>query len=93
LAIRYDDGFVAYLNGNEVARSSSMGPAGATTGFRKEALFSHDEEEPEEIFDIEIKPGLLLAGTNVLAIELHNNNIKSTDACVVPRLTAKIICD
>jgi len=93
LAIRYDDGFVAYLNGREIARSPSMGPAGAPTNFKKDSLFKHDEEEPEEIFNVEMKRGLLSAGTNVLAIEFHNDTRKSTDACAVPRLTVKKICD
>lgn len=93
LGMQYDDGFIAYLNGREIARSPSMGPAGAPTNFKKEALFPHDEEESEEIFSIEVKKGLLSENNNVLAIEFHNEYIKSSDACAVPRLIAKEICD
>jgi parallel beta-helix repeat protein len=93
LVMQYDDGFIAYLNGREIARSPSMGPAGTPAGFRKDALFPHDEEEPEEIFYIEVRKGLLSENNNVLAIEFHNEYIKSSDSCAVPRLTAKEICN
>ena len=93
LGMRYDDGFVAYLNGREIARSPSMGHAGAPTGFNKGPIFKHDEEDPEEFYYIEVKPGWLSTDKNVLAVEFHNEYIKSSDACAVPRLTAKMVSD
>ncbi len=93
LGIRYDDGFIAYLNGREIARSPSMGPAGAPANFKKVSLFKHDEEKPEEIFHVDVKKGLLSENNNVLAIEFHNDYIGSSDACAVPWLTAKEVCD
>lgn len=91
LGIQYDDGFIAYLNGHEVARSASMGPAGAATVYGKAPLSKHDEEAPEEIYDIEVKPGWLFSGENVLAVELYNYNARSSDACAVPRLVGSVI--
>jgi len=89
LKIRYDDGFVAYLNGREAARSPSMGPAGTATSFDQGTLSLHDElEDPEEVYSIDVKPGWLSEDENVLAIEFHNMNFESTDACAVPRLMA-----
>jgi len=82
LGVVYDDGFVAYINGVEVARSASMGPAGSPVAYDDPAQFPHDEIEPT--------PGLLQAGPNVLAIELHNVYISSSDAGLVPRLVALI---
>ena len=86
LGIRYDDGFVAYLNGAEVARSPSMGAVGAPTSYTQEAGADHDEEAPEETYSIPLAPGQLLAGDNVLAIEVHNVWNQSSDAGMIPRL-------
>ncbi|MGB2822352.1 MAG: cadherin-like domain-containing protein, partial [Phycisphaerae bacterium] len=91
LGMTYDDGFVAYINGTEVARSASMGGTpGAPVAYDSLSESSHDEEEPEEIFDINLSPGLLQSGENVLAIEVHNVSPTSSDACAIPRLEATI---
>ncbi|MGB2819661.1 MAG: PKD domain-containing protein [Phycisphaerae bacterium] len=90
LGISYDDGFVAYINGKEVARSRSMGTSQTAVRHDKDALSKHDEEEPEELFDIEPVRRLLTTGDNVLAIQFHNEWIKGTDACAVPRLEAVV---
>ena len=87
LTLAYDDGFVAYINGVEVARSASMGGiAGSPVYYNTLANASHDEQDPEETFDISLTPGLLQAGNNVLAIETHNVGLTSSDAGVVPQL-------
>jgi hypothetical protein len=62
----YDDGFVAYLNGQEVARR----------GLTNDPVQFDDYAEPHrgeaaEEFDITAAAGLLTAGTNLLAIEIH----------------------
>ena len=86
LGIRYDDAFIAYLNGVEVARSASMGSG--TVSHDTPAISSHDEELPEEIYPIELTPGLLRAGDNVFCIEVHNNTLIGSDAGLAPRLIA-----
>jgi len=86
LGIQYDDGFVAYLNGVEIARSASMGSAGSPTTYDQEASSSHDEEAPEEIYSVTLNPGQLMSAGNVLAIEVHNIWIRSSDAGMIPRL-------
>jgi len=86
LGIQYDDGFVAYLNGIEVARSPSMGTAGSATAHDQEAASNHNEEAPEETYPIPLSPGQLLSEGNILAIEVHNIWINSSDAGMIPRL-------
>jgi hypothetical protein len=87
LTLAYDDSFVAYINGVEVARSASMGGiAGSPVYYNTLADASHDEEDPAETFDISLTPGLLQAGNNVLAVEAHNVGLTSSDACAVPQL-------
>jgi hypothetical protein len=87
LGMRYDDGFVAYLNGREVARSPSLGPPGFPTRFTMEPWITHHDAGPEEVHTVAMKPGLLVAGPNVLALEFHNMAARSSAACAVPRLT------
>ncbi|MDD5110367.1 MAG: LamG domain-containing protein [Patescibacteria group bacterium] len=83
LTVDYDDGFVAYLNGTEVARRK-MGTAG--TAVNKDTLAeSHDAGAPETIV---LPTGALIAGRNVLAVEVHNTAITSSDLSFIPSLKA-----
>ncbi|MCL5280074.1 MAG: lamin tail domain-containing protein, partial [Planctomycetes bacterium] len=76
LKVRYDDGFVAYLNGTEVQRALFTGtPAwNSTASTRSDA----DAVVPEP-FDISSRLGLLHAGTNLLAIHAMNDETTSSD--------------
>jgi len=85
LSIDYDDGFVAYLNGSEVARSENMGAPGSPVGRNTRPDSSHEAGEPE-IFTL--PPALLRPGGNTLAIEVHNNGVGSGDLSMIPRLEA-----
>jgi uncharacterized protein (DUF1800 family) len=84
LRVDYDDGFVAYLNGTEVARKNLTGSPPAYTAFAA----SHDAGTPEEV-DITSRKNLLVAGTNVLAIQVHNTSIGSTDLTINPELLSR----
>ena len=85
LGIDYDDGFVAYLNGVEVARSENMGAPGSPVTRTTRPDSGHEAGE-EELFSID--PGALRVGENVLAIEIHNSSIGSEDLSMAPRLAA-----
>lgn len=74
LRIRYDDGFVAYLNGTEIARRN----APETLAWNSAATASHPSDEanfPFEIIPITAAIDHLQAGDNLLAI--HGLNIGS----------------
>lgn len=79
LDIDYDDAFVAYLNGTEIARSFNItAPAPAfnsalTTD--REALM-YQGGDPERFF---VDTALLVQGENLLAIQVLNNGIASSD--------------
>jgi len=75
LGAAFDDGFVAYLNGTEIARGNM--PAGALTNTTL-ASTSH-EQAGFEPFDVTAARGALVAGQNVLAIEAHNFTLGSPD--------------
>lgn len=84
LTADYDDGFVAYVNGIEVARRSVPGTAGQPVAFDAEA---NDHEStngsaPPELISIDLSkfPNLLKSGSNnVLAIQGINTGIDSSD--------------
>lgn len=85
LTIDYDDGFIAYLNGREVARRGM--PTGTAT-HQTLASLSHEAGTPETI-DLGMAGDLLRVGKNVLAIEGHNNSLTSSDLSLVPSLRTK----
>jgi len=74
LSANYDDGFVAYINGLEVVRKSM--PAGDIA--YSTAAYSHEGGTYEQI-DISDYAGLLVNGTNHLAVEVHQVNPTSSD--------------
>ncbi|MGQ9588966.1 MAG: DUF1800 family protein [Planctomycetota bacterium] len=86
LEARYDDGFVAYLNGVEVARSRSMENTGTPPAHDALARDSHEVTEGAEISNLNSFRALLAPGANVLAIEVHNAAIDSSDLSMLPRL-------
>ena len=83
LEIDYDDGFVAYLNGTEVARRQ-MGDAGDPIYY--DSLADSHEAGTAESIDLSSYLGLLQAGTNVLAIQGHNVAPGSSDSSLIPAL-------
>jgi PKD repeat protein len=81
LNVSYDDGFVAFLNGVEVARANV--PSGQTS-----ATFASGGHEVDgfEAFDLGAFLGALVSGSNVLAIEGHNSGLDSADFSLHPEL-------
>ncbi len=91
LHMDYDDGFVAYINGTEVARSSNLGTEGisptfdeATTTDHEASIYLNSVPEP---FIINDPQNVLNEGENTLAIEVHNFNISSSDFTAIPILS------
>ncbi len=85
LRMRYDDGFVAWLNGTRVA--SNLEPA--TLAWNSLATSDHGADlSGWEDFDITQHLGLLHDGENTLAIQGLNSGINSSDLLVVPTLLA-----
>ena len=82
LMIDYDDGFVAYINGQEVARAHM--PDGIPDYDTKAG--SH-EAGAMEIFDSSSYTNYLVSGTNVLTVEIHNSNIMNSDLSMIPELS------
>jgi hypothetical protein len=81
LETTFDDGFVAYLNGTEIARSHV--PSGSLQA-TDAASSGHETTDGTESFVVD--PGLLVDGDNVLAVEVHNASLSSSDLSFIPRL-------
>lgn len=78
LTVRYlrDDGCVIYLNGVEVVRSNM--PTG-TVSYTTRATTAISGTAESAWQEAPIDPALLVAGTNVIAVELHQQSPTSTD--------------
>jgi hypothetical protein len=88
LKLRYDDGFVAYVNGVEVARSN----APAALAYNLGATASHDDTAAAIYQDFDISAAalpVLRAGANVLAIHGLNYLTTSSDYLIQFELVAR----
>lgn len=73
LTYTVDDGCIIYINGTEVHRNFM--PEGNVTY----SQFSTNSEGQQVTGTTTIDPTLLHKGSNVIAVEVHNNNASSTD--------------
>lgn len=89
LDVDFDDGFVAYLNGIEIARAGLVGfpPAWDETASDHEALIYQGGNPGRFPIDYNTLKNALKNGANVLAIEVHNTNQTSSDLSLIPFLT------
>jgi len=86
LRLRYDDGFVAWLNGVEVARAN----APASVSWNSTATGRHSDGLAVQLedFDLTASVGALTVGANVLAIQGLNIHATNTDFLVQAQLEA-----
>lgn len=82
LDIDYDDAFIAYLNGNEIARANIEGekpPYSAFASSFSEAQMYAGGVAPRFILDENTMQSYLTNGDNILAIQVHNYSANSSD--------------
>jgi len=89
LSVRYDDGFVAYLNGTEVARAN----VSATPQWDTNAEGNHeaDGQNFDVVIDISDYAFVLVEGMNVLAIQGLNVSATSSDFIISAVLEAATV--
>jgi hypothetical protein len=85
LAVDYDDGFCAWVNGVEVARSNCGSP-GQELAFNAVATGSR-EAGTDEFFVI--PRARLVAGENVVAVVGHNFTLNSSDFSIHPHIVLR----
>lgn len=94
LNMDYDDAFVAYVNGIEVARygiTSSGQPNYNQLGeISHEAKLYQNQYPDQFLFDILDFPATLLQGINVLCVEVHNQTATSSDLTCRPFLSVGV---
>ncbi len=83
LRMKYDDGFVAYLNGTEVARGNFTGTPAYDSEARTRVTSAALQYED---FVLDDYRGLLQPGQNVLAIHSLNSSSTSSDQMIFPVL-------
>jgi hypothetical protein len=82
LQMKYDDGFVAYVNGVEVARRL----APATLAWNSAATGGRPDDQALAYESISIPATALRTGSNVLAIQALNQAAGSSDLLIYPEL-------
>ena len=84
LRMKFEDGFIAYLNGQEIARSN----APAVAAFNSAALGPRTDTAATNFLDFDVSEfrSFLVAGTNVLAFHALNNPTNSPDLLLLPQL-------
>lgn len=82
LAIAFDDGFICYLNGKEVARANvEKGSLQFAKGVKLQQA-----EGKLHWFPLSDAASLLKPGRNMIAIEIHNDKLNSSDLTLDPLL-------
>jgi len=86
LRMKYDDGFVAYINGTEVASRNAPTPL----AYDSAATAAHPDPQAVLFEDIDISDhlGAIDDGVNVLAVHALNVSAADGDLLVLPELTA-----
>ncbi len=77
--LRWDDGVIAYLNGQEIIREN-IAPGASGAGVK--TVDGVTKAEKAQFFSFALFRNKLVAGKNVLAIEAHNGSVGSSDFLV-----------
>jgi hypothetical protein len=89
LRMRYDDGFVAYLNGHPEPVASANAPAADNLSWNSTATATQPDGDAVEYEDFLLSDPPLVAGRNILAIHALNTSSSSSDLLAQPRLVAE----
>jgi len=76
LRLLRDDGAIVYINGVEVFRSNMTNGVVTATTFAATVVGDTNETT---FFERNISPNVLVAGTNIIAVEVHQANATSSD--------------
>jgi len=86
LQMKYDDGFVAWINGERVAAALAPGDLAWNSTTAGGATHEANLPGPFAAFDLTAHLGLLRDGENVLALQGLNASVDSNDLLLLPRL-------
>ena len=86
LQVKMDDGFIAYLNGHEVARENALNALERKGEPRASSTRPDHEGNRSARYDIREHLDALRPGRNLLAILALNVNPRSSDMLLIPKL-------
>jgi hypothetical protein len=90
LRMKFDDGFVAFLNGAVLASAN----APVSLQWNSAATAQHEASATTfEIYDVTDKKAHLRSGRNILAIQGLNDSVGSSDMIIVPELHGGTLAD
>jgi hypothetical protein len=75
-----DDGGVVYLNNQDVWRSSNLPPSPTTITYQTLADYAGAGTAENAVDNVNVNPTRLVAGTNIVAVEIHQHDATSSDA-------------
>lgn len=86
MQVKYEDGFIAYLNGHKIAERNAPG----TPAWNSIALTNRDIAEATEFETINLFSHLdaLTTGSNILAIQGLNDAVANEEFLILPKLSA-----
>lgn len=92
LEVRYDDGFVAYLDGIEIARRNAPGAVGLPPAFNAAATSDRAPTLTSTVERIDVTAHVpsLSAGSHVLAIHALNDTLAGADFLILPELIGEV---
>ncbi|HAA88762.1 MAG TPA: hypothetical protein DCE22_10925 [Verrucomicrobiales bacterium] len=88
--MKYDDGFIAYINGKEIASGNKP----STPDWNSDASTDHPDSQATSFVDTDLSSqasDIVRTGNNVLAIHVMNGDTRSSDLLALPRLEAQFI--
>jgi hypothetical protein len=88
LRMRYDDGFVAYLNGQPEPVASANAPAPGNLSWNSRATATQPDGDAVQYENFQLSDPPLVAGRNILAIHALNTSSTSSDLLAQPQLVA-----
>ena len=89
LSVRYDDGFVAYLNGTEIARANIV--AAPQWDSKADGNNEANGQDFDAVLDVSADIPVLREGMNVLAIHGLNVSTTSSDFLIAAQLDATLM--
>ncbi len=90
LGAKVDDGFVAWVNGTEIARTNMPGGPGTTVTFTNLATGA-TEPVSFQFYTVASPGGYLVLGTNTLAVQVFNTTTASSDIVFDASLDAILV--
>jgi hypothetical protein len=90
LGLLRDDGAVVYLNGQEVVRDNM---AGGAINYGTLASTTVGGAAEDTFYTFVVSPSAMVPGTNVMAVEIHQKTLDSTDLSFAARLEGILSVD